>query len=167
MEEGDCPVGQRVALTSSNSSVILRMISAFCMFRNISIRTVPGQRATRGVSAAVGYLSRAVAGERLLLPLQPEHWMKKLMRSSSARSLSCLYDSIHSSTTDCRRAGTSAFSFFFLRFQRSSSCTRRELFYWLRFSSAVYARSLHDAHAFPNMAAKLKIVLHFFHFSLV
>lgn len=45
----------------------------------------------------------AEAGARLVLPLHPEHWMKKLMRSSSARSLSCLYDSIHSSTTDWRR----------------------------------------------------------------
>lgn len=35
----------RAELTSSNSSVILRMISAFCMFRNISILTVPGERA--------------------------------------------------------------------------------------------------------------------------
>lgn len=32
------------AVTSSNSSVILRMISAFCMFLNISILTVPGYR---------------------------------------------------------------------------------------------------------------------------
>ena len=31
--------------------------------------------------------------------------MKKLMRSSSATSLSCLYDSIQSSTTDCRKVG--------------------------------------------------------------
>lgn len=28
--------------------------------------------------------------------------MKKLMRSNSAKSRSCLYDSIHSSTTDCK-----------------------------------------------------------------
>lgn len=38
----------------------------------------------------------------LVLPLHPEHWMKKLMRSNRAKSLSCLYDSIHSSTTDCK-----------------------------------------------------------------
>lgn len=35
---------QKNTLTSSNSSVILRMISAFCIFLNISILTVPGYR---------------------------------------------------------------------------------------------------------------------------
>lgn len=36
--------GTNRTVTSSNSSVILRMISAFCMFLNISILTVPGHR---------------------------------------------------------------------------------------------------------------------------
>lgn len=40
-------IEDRRPLTSSNSSVILRMISAFCMFRNISILTVPGHRVTQ------------------------------------------------------------------------------------------------------------------------
>lgn len=34
------------------------------------------------------------------LPLHPEHWMKKLIKSKRATSLSCLYASIQSSTTD-------------------------------------------------------------------
>lgn len=36
-------------------------------------------------------------------PLQPEHWMKKLIRSKRATSLSCLYASIQSSTTDWKK----------------------------------------------------------------
>ena len=36
-------------------------------------------------------------------PLHPEHCMKKLMRSRRATSRSVLYDSIQSSTTDCRK----------------------------------------------------------------
>lgn len=85
--------------TSSNSSVILRMISAFCMFRNISILTVPGHR---GMKTGVWHRFNRPFQALLLrvVPLHPEHWMKKLMRSNSAKSLSCLYDSIHSSTTD-------------------------------------------------------------------
>lgn len=36
------------------------------------------------------------------VPRHPEHWIKKLIKSRSAMSLSCLYDSIQSSTTDCQ-----------------------------------------------------------------
>lgn len=84
------------------------MISAFCMFLNISILTVPGYTAVKGFHEQI-YPHTCVSWHRStwpfpvwgILPLHPEHWMKKLMRSSRARSLSCLYDSIHSSTTDC------------------------------------------------------------------
>lgn len=63
-------------VTSSNSSVILRMISAFCMFLNISILTVPGHRAgmsgldtgnvTRLISLGGGALARPTFAPRAL-----------------------------------------------------------------------------------------------------
>lgn len=39
--------------------------------------------------------------EHICLPLHPEHWMKKLMRSRREESLSVTYASIQSSITAC------------------------------------------------------------------
>jgi len=60
------------ARTSSNSSVILRIMSACSM---------------------LWYMLG------VMRPRQPEQWMKNWISSSSAASRSCLYASIHSSTT--------------------------------------------------------------------
>ena len=89
-------------ITSSNSSVIFRMISEFCMFLNISPLTAPTWGNTQWQQSLPQYFAFRQHTDRHYLrhlPLQPEHWMKKLIRSKRATSRSCLYASIQSSTT--------------------------------------------------------------------
>lgn len=90
----------RQDLTSSKSSTILLITSLSSLLWHISAVTTPRTEQKRHVWRCVLYIFSACVCVICLL-LQPQDWMKKLMRSRRDESLSATYASIQSSITTC------------------------------------------------------------------
>lgn len=87
--------------TSSSSSTILFNTSLSSLLWHISAVTTPEEYRKMCISVLCQwvYVSWQMSTCGVCLPLHPEHWMKKLMRSRRDGSLSLTYASIQSSIT--------------------------------------------------------------------